>query len=114
MCQSPGSTPGGPDRRQPACIRHAWLTDVICHIHEQSRGTYGAPRVHAELRLGHGITVGHNAVAMLMKRAGLAGQLATTPDLGFNRGFQNRVTHLQGACHTFLTQYENLAAYLPT
>ena len=64
---------GGPGRRQPACIRHAWLTDVICHIHEQSRGTYGAPRVHAELRLGHGITVGHNAVAMLMRRAGLAG-----------------------------------------
>ena len=54
-------------------IRHAWLTDVIHHIHEQSRGTYGAPRVHAELRLGHGITVGHNAVAMLMRRAGLAG-----------------------------------------
>ena len=27
------------------CIRHAWLTDVICHIHEQSRGTYGARRV---------------------------------------------------------------------
>ena len=55
------------------CIRHAWLTDVIHHIYEQSRGTYGAPRVHAELRLGHGITVGHNAVAMLMRRAGLAG-----------------------------------------
>ena len=47
--------------------------NVIHHIYEQSRGTYGAPRVHAELRLGHGITVGHNAVAMLMKRAGLAG-----------------------------------------
>lgn len=29
--------------------------------------------MHAELRLGHRITVGHNAVAMLMKRAGLAG-----------------------------------------
>ena len=54
-------------------IRHAWLTDMIHHIHEQSRGTYGARRVHAELRLGHGITVGHNAVVMLMRRAGLAG-----------------------------------------
>jgi len=29
--------------------------------------------VHAELRLGYGITVGHNAVAMLMRRAGLGG-----------------------------------------
>lgn len=54
-------------------IRHAWLTDIIHQIHQQSRGTYGARRVHAELRLGHRITVGHNAVAMLMRRAGLAG-----------------------------------------
>ena len=30
--------------------------------------------------------------------AALKGQV---DDLGFNRGFQNRVTHLQGACHTF-------------
>jgi len=29
--------------------------------------------VHAELRLGHGIVVGHNAIALLMRRAGLAG-----------------------------------------
>ena len=46
---------------------------MIHYIHEQSRGTYGALRVHAELRLGHGITVGHNAVAILMRKAGLAG-----------------------------------------
>ena len=73
MCQSLGSTPGWSRPPSARCIRHAWLTDVIHHIHEQSRGTYGARRVHAELRLGHGITVGHNAVAMLMQRAGLAG-----------------------------------------
>jgi len=54
-------------------IRHAWLTDLIHQIHQQSRGTYGALRVHAELKLGYGIGVGHNAVAMLMRRAGLAG-----------------------------------------
>ena len=54
-------------------IRHTWLTDIICQIHQHSRGIYGARRVHAELRLGHGIAVGHNAVAMLMRRAGLAG-----------------------------------------
>ena len=54
-------------------IRHTWLTDIICQIHHGSRGIYGARRVHAELRLGHGIAVGHNAVAMLMRRAGLAG-----------------------------------------
>ena len=54
-------------------IRHAWVTDIICQIHHGSRGVYGARRVHAELRLGHRITVGHNAVAMLMRRAGIAG-----------------------------------------
>ena len=54
-------------------IRHVWLTDLIHQVHQQSRGTYGALRVHAELTLGYGITVGDNAVAMLMRRAGLAG-----------------------------------------
>jgi transposase InsO family protein len=54
-------------------IRHAWLTDQIVEVHQRSRGTYGALRVHAELRLGRGVVVGHNAVALLMRRAGLAG-----------------------------------------
>jgi putative transposase len=54
-------------------IRHAWLTDLIVEVHQRSRGTYGALRVHAELRLGRGILVGHNAVALLMRRTGLAG-----------------------------------------
>jgi putative transposase len=54
-------------------IRHAWLTDLIVEVHQDSRGAYGALRVHAELRLGRGITIGHNAVALLMRRAGLAG-----------------------------------------
>jgi putative transposase len=54
-------------------IRQTWLTDRIVEVHQRSRGTYGALRVHAELRLGRGIMVGHNAVALLMRRAGLAG-----------------------------------------
>jgi putative transposase len=54
-------------------VRHAWLTDLIVEVHQASRGTYGALRVQAELRLGRGIVVGHNAVALLMRRAGLAG-----------------------------------------
>jgi transposase InsO family protein len=54
-------------------IRHAWLTDMIAAVHDASRGTYGAPRVHAELVHGHGIVVGHNTVSLLMRRAGLAG-----------------------------------------
>ena len=54
-------------------VRHAWLTDLITQIHVESRGTYGALRVHAELTMGRGVCVGHNSVAMLMHRAGLQG-----------------------------------------
>jgi putative transposase len=54
-------------------IRHAWLTDLITEVHQASRGIYGARRVHAELRLGRGVVVGHGAVELLMRRAGLRG-----------------------------------------
>jgi len=49
------------------------LTDAIRAAHVRSRGTYGARRIHAELTLGQGLTVGHNAVEMLMQRAGIKG-----------------------------------------
>ena len=51
-------------------IRHAWLLDQIIEVHAASRGIYGARRVHAELTLGRGVTVGHGAIEMLMSRAG--------------------------------------------
>jgi hypothetical protein len=54
-------------------IRHAWLTDLIGEVHLASRGTYGARRVQAELVLGRGVTVGHQAVELLMRRAGIQG-----------------------------------------
>lgn len=54
-------------------IRDAWLRDLITAIHADSRSTYGARRVHAELTLGMGVSVGHNAVEMSMGRAGLEG-----------------------------------------
>ena len=54
-------------------IRHALLTDVIRKVHTDSRGVYGYRRVHAELTLGHGLTVGHEAVYLLMRRAGIEG-----------------------------------------
>ena len=57
----------------PRAIRNVWLTDVITEIHVASRSTYGALRVHAELRLGRGIIVGHNQVGVLMRNAGLVG-----------------------------------------
>ncbi len=55
-------------------VRHAWLTDLIREVHAASYGSYGANRVHAELVLGRGVRVGHNAIAMLMHRAGIAGR----------------------------------------
>ena len=45
----------------------AWLTDRIRAAHAASRGTYGARRVRAELLLGQGIAVGHQAVERLMR-----------------------------------------------
>lgn len=57
----------------PHAQRDTELRTCIRAIHEASRGTYGVPRVHAELRLGHGIPCGRKRVARLMHLAGLAG-----------------------------------------
>ena len=54
-------------------VADAELTATIARVHADSRGTYGAPRVHAELRLGLGICCGRKRVARLMRDAGLAG-----------------------------------------
>ncbi len=54
-------------------IRHNLLTEVIRKVHTDSRCIYGYRRVHAELTLGHGLTVGHEAVYLLMRRAGIEG-----------------------------------------
>ncbi len=48
---------------------------LLAHIreaHEQSYGTYGTPRIHAELA-AKGIHVGRKRIARLMRAAGLAG-----------------------------------------
>ena len=49
------------------------LTLQIREIHASSRGTYGVPRVHAELRLGRGIRCGRKRIARLMRAARLHG-----------------------------------------
>jgi putative transposase len=48
------------------------LRDRIERIHRESRGTYGAPRVHAELRAG-GERVSRKRVARLMRASRVAG-----------------------------------------
>jgi hypothetical protein len=52
-------------------LADAELGDLIDKIHDQSRGTYGVPRVTAELRLGLGGTVNRKRVARLMRERGL-------------------------------------------
>jgi len=48
------------------------LLTQIRDIHEQSRGIYGAPRIHAELH-AQGVRCGRKRVARLMRDADLAG-----------------------------------------
>jgi putative transposase len=59
----------GPSRRAET---DAALTMQIQAAHASSRGTYGAPRVHAELA-ANGLRVGRKRVARLMREAGLSG-----------------------------------------
>lgn len=53
--------------------RDTELRATIREVHRQSRGTYGAPRVHAELRLGLDVRVGRKRVERLMRAEGLQG-----------------------------------------
>jgi putative transposase len=62
-------------RTRPS-LRRAQADDaLLSHIraaHAASHGTYGAPRIHAELR-ANGVRIGRKRVARLMAAAGLAG-----------------------------------------
>ncbi|MFD1663550.1 IS3 family transposase [Streptomyces caeni] len=78
----------------PRAVRDAELNEQIMAVHEQSRGTYGAPRVHVVLKR-EGAGCGRRRVARLRRQAGLTGrrrrrrhrttisdpQAATRPDL---------------------------------
>lgn len=60
----------GPSRRER---EDAELTGQIQAVHEESKGRYGAPRVHAELRR-RGRRHGRKRVARLMRAAGIRGK----------------------------------------
>ncbi len=49
------------------------LTETITAAHAASYGTYGARRIHAELRLGQGLRTGRKRVERLMRAARLQG-----------------------------------------
>lgn len=69
----------------PRAVRDVELTEKITEVHERSRGTYGAPRIHAVLQR-QGEDCGRRRIARLMRNAGLQGrhrrrrQLTTVPD----------------------------------
>ncbi len=77
MCRVLGVSPSGfwawlkrdPSERE---VSDGALTARIRGIHQRSRGTYGCPRVHAELAR-QGIHVGRKRVARLMRAASIAG-----------------------------------------
>jgi putative transposase len=78
MCRQLGVAKSGfyAWRTRPLCRRalaDAQLSVTIRQIHTLSRGTYGVPRVHAELVDIHATPCGRKRVARLMRAAGLVG-----------------------------------------
>lgn len=61
-------------RRSPSrrALEDERLAERIRHFHRCSRGTYGAPRIHADLA-EEGLRVGRKRVARLLRSAGLSG-----------------------------------------
>jgi transposase InsO family protein len=61
---------GAPSGR---ALPDAWLTEQIVAIHAAKRGVYGWRRIHAELRLAHGVRVSGKRARRLMRAAGISG-----------------------------------------
>ena len=57
----------------PRELRNKELVKIIREIHAESRGSYGSPRVHAELRLGKDMQVNRKRVERLMREESLQG-----------------------------------------
>jgi putative transposase len=77
MCNVLGVSPSGyyaweRRSRSPRAQQDDKLLAQIRAIHQRSRGTYGAPRIHAELA-AQGVKVSRKRVARLMREAGLQG-----------------------------------------
>ncbi len=77
MCRVLGVSPSGyyAWRHRPLSVRaraDVELTAKIQVIHRESRGTYGAPRIHAEL-IADAVPIGRKRVARLMRGAGVRG-----------------------------------------
>jgi putative transposase len=58
--------------RSQRALTDAWLSERIREIHKRSRESYGARRIHLDLR-DEGVRVGRKRVERLMRTAGLSG-----------------------------------------
>lgn len=93
MCEQMGVSRSGyyarkhrePSRREQ---EDAVLTAAIKEVHEESRGTYGSPRVLDDLKEG-GFEVGRRRVARLMAEEGITG----TPPKPFKRTTDSKHDH---------------------
>ncbi len=54
-------------------LADAYLANSVVDIHTMSRGSYGAPRMHAELRMELDMRVGRKRIARLLRLTGRAG-----------------------------------------
>lgn len=54
-------------------VTDARLAARIRAVHQESDGTYGAPRITAELREENGVAVNHKRVARIMRASGIEG-----------------------------------------
>ena len=102
----------------PRELSDAELTDRIRDIWTMSKGTYGAPRVHVELR-NQGFHVGKKRVARLMAVAGLAGRCkkrwrrTTIPDPDAERARDLIQRHF-GPCAEIDRRYVGDITYIST
>ncbi len=78
ICQVLGVSPSGyyawrQRGSSPRAQADVELLERIKLIHTNSRGIYGAPRIHAELRRKHSVYCSQKRVARLMREAGFIG-----------------------------------------
>jgi putative transposase len=106
---------GVPSARQ---ISDAALLEKIKAIHAESKGTYGAPRIHKELLHRH-VACGKRKVTRLMRQAGLAGRCkrrwrkTTIPDPAAERARDLIQRHF-GPCEEFDRRYVGDITYIAT
>ena len=104
MCRVYGVTRAGyySWRERPPSVRaqhDGRLKAQIERVHQDSRGTYGSPRVYRELK-GRGVEVGENRVARLMRRHGIKARVAARrsyrgPMKRFHASIPNRAREAQ-------------------